>query len=95
MIDWNEVKLEIYRVLSGVGDSDGTNTDKTSRITDYMKKLISKKFKLVAKGKLQLSRDNGISVIDANGNQVNIDEKLYPNYGKNISIYISENDNKD
>jgi len=101
MIDWNKVEEDILTKLhNSLQEIDpdsaelrmgyGTLLEVGKNIKRYFKSLISKEFKLVAKGKVAYRNDADCGdyfLIDGYG----ITFKFKKYKGKNISIYISEN----
>lgn len=96
MIDWNGLEKEINFIIGLNVNAVETSINGASKnIIKYVKSLIAKEFKLVAKGRISDTiagmANTGILRIEGEPTLIN---NLFVKYkNQNISIYISENEN--
>jgi hypothetical protein len=101
MIDWIEVEKDLRDLAHNTRYELGTTGYHAERILNYIKDLISKEFKLVASGEIEVRNyDNLEEVFDRFFRENSIEdygkifERVEKYNGKNISIYMGEDEVK-
>jgi len=97
-MDWNTVNEKIKELAHNARYEIGTTEEHAEEILNYVKTLIAKEFKLVASGLVYDSSceySGGFHIGKGWGNEANDFDlcEIMDKYDKkNISIYISENE---